>query len=62
MESDLEGARHTIGILEMLKEKTRGNLDEDEAKLVEGCISTLQLNYFEEVEADKSDGGESQGS
>jgi len=62
VERDLDGARHTIGVLEMLKEKTRGNLDEEEAKLVDGCISTLQMNYIEEVEADKSDGGKNQSS
>lgn len=57
MEKDLAATRQTIKVLEMLKEKTLGNLGEDESRLIAGCISTLQMGYFEEVGAEKSDGG-----
>ena len=58
IEKDMDGAKNSIDMLEMLKGKTAGNLSEEESKLIVGCLSTLQMNYVEEVGADESDGGE----
>lgn len=46
-EVSLEGARMTIDMLEMLKAKTEGNLDAEEAKMMKEILSTLQINYVE---------------
>lgn len=45
--ADLPAARQVIDILGMLQEKTRGNLDPAEAKLVEGLLYDLRLRFVE---------------
>lgn len=42
---DLELARHTIDTIGMLKDKTAGNLTQDEAKLVESALSELRMAF-----------------
>jgi hypothetical protein len=49
-EVSLEGAQITIDMLSMLKEKTKGNLDRDEDKMLTDILSSLQLNYVETAE------------
>lgn len=44
---DLELARHTIDVLTILKDKTRGNLDEDEGKLLDALLFDLRTKYLE---------------
>lgn len=44
-ETNLEAAQMTIDMLDMLKEKTRGNLDKDENKMLGDILSSLQMNY-----------------
>lgn len=44
---DLETARHTIDILRMLHEKTRGNLDEEEDKLMRGLLYKLRVAFVD---------------
>jgi len=39
-------ARHTIDILEILKAKTQGNLDEHEAALLEQVLHDLHMRYL----------------
>ena len=46
-ERNLALAKQTIDILGMLGEKTRGNLSDDEAKLVEHLLYDLRLKYVE---------------
>lgn len=46
-EVNLEGARMTIDMLEMIKAKTEGNLDEEEEKMLKEILSTTQMNYVE---------------
>ena len=46
---DLKSAQMTIDMILMLKEKTKGNLTDTEAKLLEDTISNLQMNYADEV-------------
>ncbi len=40
-------ARYTIDILHMLREKTRGNLTEDETQLVNGLLYELQMRFVQ---------------
>lgn len=42
---DLPQAKHTIDILIMLRDKTRGNLTAEEAKLLEDVMPQLQMAY-----------------
>lgn len=42
---DLSQAKHTIDILIMLREKTRGNLNTEEQQLLEEVLSQLQMAY-----------------
>lgn len=44
-ESDRLIARQTIGTLEMIAEKTRGNLQPDEKKLLESILFELRTKY-----------------
>ena len=46
-EPDLAMARHTIDILEVLSEKTRGNLDEREEELLSGVLHDLHMRFVE---------------
>lgn len=49
VERNLPAAHETIDLLGMLEEKTRGNLVEEEQKLLTGLLMDLRLNYAEEV-------------
>lgn len=52
VERDLEQARMTIDMLDILKEKTRGNLNPDETRLLEHLLFELHMNYLDELEAE----------
>ena len=43
---DLPMAKHVIDTLAMLKDKTMGNLNEEEAKLLEGMLYDLRMAYI----------------
>jgi hypothetical protein len=62
-EPNLPLARQSIDILEMLEAKTQGNLDAEEAKLLEGILYELRMHF---VDAGKKqpapDSGEETGS
>ncbi|MGC9108753.1 MAG: DUF1844 domain-containing protein [Caldimicrobium sp.] len=45
-QTNLTLARHTIETLEMLKEKTKGNLTPDEENLLNAIIYELKLKYI----------------
>ena len=47
-------AKQTIDLLEVLKAKTQGNLDEEEDKHLNQLISELQLKYIEVSKASES--------
>ncbi len=53
---DLNAARQTINILEMLEEKTRGNLSEREARLLSNFLYDLRMRYVRKARERKSDG------
>ncbi len=54
VEKDLAHAQLTIEILEMLKEKTKGNLTPEEDKLLGNTLADLQMNYADEVNKQNS--------
>lgn len=43
-------AKQTIGLIEMLMEKTKGNLTEDEDQLIDGMLYDLRMKYVEAAE------------
>ncbi len=45
VQKDLSLARHTIDIIGMLKEKTAGNLTDDEQKFVDTMLTDLRLRF-----------------
>ena len=42
---DVESAQRTIDLLSMLKEKTEGNLNDDESGLLEEVLHTLRMSF-----------------
>lgn len=46
-EKDLQVAKQTIDILGMLEEKTKGNLTQEEARLLEHLLYDLRMMYVE---------------
>ena len=45
-QKDLPLAKHAIDTLAMLKEKTQGNLSDEEQKLMEGMLYDLRMAYI----------------
>ena len=45
---NLDYVSQTIDLMEMLKEKTKGNINEEVEKTLDQMISELQLNYVDE--------------
>jgi hypothetical protein len=48
-EKNLSAAKQTIDILNMLKNKTVGNLDENEKSLLDGILYELMMRYVKEM-------------
>jgi len=46
-EPDLLTARHTIDMLAMLADKTRGNLSMEEQRLIENSLTELRFRYVQ---------------
>ncbi|UCG51668.1 MAG: DUF1844 domain-containing protein [Candidatus Latescibacterota bacterium] len=55
IERDLEQAKMSVDILAMLKEKTKGNLSEQEEEFLGKVLFESQMNYLDEI---KKPGGE----
>jgi hypothetical protein len=53
IERDLNEAKVSIDMLEMLKEKTKNNLSPEEEKFLITTLTDLQLNYVEELKKDE---------
>jgi DNA replication initiation complex subunit (GINS family) len=51
MRVDLMGARHTIDMLGVLGEKTRGNLTPEEEKLMQSVLFELRMSFLEMTQA-----------
>ena len=52
-EPDLRLARHTIDMLAMIQEKTRGNLSMDEQRLIDNSLTELRFRYIQALEQSK---------
>lgn len=48
---DLPSAKHTIDLLQMLRERTEGNLVDEERKLINSLIYDLESAYVQEKKA-----------
>ena len=48
---DFRVARHSIDLLAMFQEKTRGNLSFDEQRLIENSLTELRFRYVQVMEA-----------
>jgi hypothetical protein len=46
-ELNLPLAKHTIDLLGVLFEKTKGNLDDEEARLIEAVLYETRMRYLE---------------
>ena len=52
-EKNLEQARFLIDTLEILKEKTKGNLAKEEENLLDDSLFNLRMMYVEEKEKEQ---------
>lgn len=52
-EPDLDLARHSIDLLAMLQEKTRGNLTLEEQRMLENSLTELRFRYIQVLEDTK---------
>ena len=50
IERDLQQARASIDVLEMLERKTKGNLSEIEKEFIEKILFELRINYVDEAD------------
>jgi hypothetical protein len=55
IEKDLNQARFSIDILEMIRTKTKGNLSDDERRFIEKVLSELQLNFVAELDKEQKE-------
>ncbi len=53
IERNMELAKISIDTLDMLKQKTKGNLSTYEEKFIDEVLRELKLNYVEEVNKDQ---------
>ena len=49
---DIQSAKQTVDILELLKTKTEGNLDSEESKLLDDVIYDLRMKYVKIMQSD----------
>ncbi len=47
IELDLEAAKHLIDVIGMLEQKTKGNLDDAEARLLQSLLYDLRVAYVD---------------
>ncbi len=47
IEVNLDEARFTIDMIEMIKEKTEGNLNEKEMQIISSSLSELKMNFID---------------
>ena len=62
VERDLRQARITIDMLVMIREKTAGNLQPEEQRIINAVVTELQMNYLDETKrSNEQESGESGG-
>ena len=52
IERNLEQAKQSIDILELIRDKTKNNLSEQQSRMVEHFLTDLRLNYVDESNKD----------
>ncbi len=52
IERNLEQAKQSIDILELIKTKTKSNLTENQSRALESLLTDLRLNYVDESNKD----------
>lgn len=52
IERNLEQAKQSIDILELIKIKTKNNLSESQTRMLEGMLTDLRLNFVDESNKD----------
>ena len=60
VERDLHQAKITVDMLGMIQNRTEGNLEENEKKILDTVMMELQMNYIDETaraEKDEEEGG-----
>lgn len=55
VERDIDQARFSIDMLDMIRTKTQGNLSENEKMYLDKVISELQLNFVAEVDKEQKE-------
>lgn len=55
IERDLEQARLSIDMIDMLKMRTQGNISSEETQMLEHVLRELRLNYIDELDKDKKE-------
>ncbi len=53
VERNLDQARFSVDILEMIQNKTKNNLSENESKFLENTLYELRMNYVDEMKKDE---------
>lgn len=59
-EPDLRLAHHTIDMLAMIQEKTRGNLSMEEQRLIDNSLTELRFRYIQAIGETKKPKAEEQ--
>ncbi|MEA3296444.1 MAG: DUF1844 domain-containing protein [candidate division Zixibacteria bacterium] len=54
IERNMDMARNSIELLAMLEKKTKGNLTDDEQKVLNGVLYELRMNYMDELKKDET--------
>lgn len=52
-EKNMELARWNIDLLELLKEKTKNNLNGEESKILDSCVNDLRLQFIQSQNKEK---------
>ena len=60
VERNLEQAKGSIDMLGMLEEKTKGNLSENENRMLEHVLYELRMNYVDELNKGETEAGADQ--
>jgi hypothetical protein len=55
VERDLDQAKFSIDMLEMIQQRTKGNLSESEKKFLDHVLFELRMNYVDEMNKDKKE-------
>jgi hypothetical protein len=53
MEADLVAAHQMIDLISLLQDKTKGNLTDDEAKLVDDLLYELRMRYVQAQQGER---------